>query len=244
MEKEKASAREWHVHKAIPEDLPMIAELEKTAFRKPWSLSGIESFYYKKTSDIYVWRDRNRISGFIMAEHILEQGELQRIAIVPFIRRMGIGTLFLQEFRERYRKMGVETIYLEVRESNKIARNFYKKSGFEEYGRRAKYYTDPMEDAILMFWDDPHPLQSLPLESESSSPYNDSCKEEESMICNVCGNKLTEKTDFVEIKKEWGYFSNKDTEIHELKICERCYDRIVKQFEVPPKVTEKNEILS
>lgn len=64
------------------------------------------------------------------------------------------------------------------------------------------------------------------------------------MICNVCGNKLTEKTDFVEIKKEWGYFSNKDTEIHELKICERCYDRIVKQFEVPPKVTEKNEILS
>ena len=32
MEKEKATAREWHVHRAIPEDLPMIAELEKVSF--------------------------------------------------------------------------------------------------------------------------------------------------------------------------------------------------------------------
>ena len=124
MDKAKANAREWHVHKALPEDLPMIAELERLSFHKQWSLESIDSFYYKKTSDIYVWRDRNKISGYVMAEHILEQGELQRIAIVPFIRKMGIGTLLLQEFRERYRKMGVETIYLEVRESNEIARNF------------------------------------------------------------------------------------------------------------------------
>ena len=244
MDKAKANAREWHVHKALPEDLPMIAELERLSFHKQWSLESIDSFYYKKTSDIYVWRDRNKISGYVMAEHILEQGELQRIAIVPFIRKMGIGTLLLQEFRERYRKMGVETIYLEVRESNEIARNFYKKSGFEEYGRRPKYYSDPMEDAILMFWDDPDPIHSLPVESEETSSYNDSGKEEETMVCNVCGNKINDKSDFIDIKKEWGYFSNKDTEIHEFKICERCYDRIVKQFEIPPKVTEKSEVLS
>ena len=51
-------------------------------------------------------------------------------------------------------------------------------------------------------------------------------------------------SDYIEVKKEWGYFSNKDTQIHEFKICERCYDRIVKQFEISPKVTEKSEILS
>ncbi|WP_253288064.1 ribosomal protein S18-alanine N-acetyltransferase [Anaerostipes sp. MSJ-23] len=244
MERDKQNAREWHVHKAQPQDLPMIAEIEKLSFHKPWSEEGIESFYYKKTSDIYVWRDRNRISGYIMAEHILEQGELQRIAIVPFIRSMGIGTLFLQEFRERYRKMGVETIYLEVRESNNIARNFYKKNGFEEHGRRPKYYTNPMEDAILMFWDDPNPLQTLPVETTHETSYNESCKEDKSMLCNVCGNPLKEKSDFIEVKKEWGYFSDKDTQIHEFKICERCYDRMIKQFEIPPRVTEKKEILS
>lgn len=244
MEKSKATARQWHVHKALPEELPMIAEIEKISFRRPWSLASIESFYYKKTSDIYVWRDRNRISGYIMGEHILEQGELQRIAIVPFIRNKGIGSLFYQEFRERYRKMGVETIYLEVRESNKAARHFYKKCGFEEHGRRPKYYSDPMEDAILMFWDDPNPIQRLPVESESETSYNEECKEEQIMVCNVCGNELKEKTDYIKIQKEWGYFSEKDTEIHEFNICERCYDRLVKQFEVMPKITEKKEILS
>ena len=48
----------------------------------------------------------------------------------------------------------------------------------------------------------------------------------------------------IDALKAAGYFSNKDTQIHEFKICERCYDRIVKQFEISPKVTEKSEILS
>ena len=64
------------------------------------------------------------------------------------------------------------------------------------------------------------------------------------MKCNVCRQLLKDKSDYIEIKKEWGYFSDKDTQIHEFRICEKCYDRIVKQFEIPPRVTEKNEILS
>ena len=54
------------------EDLPMIAEIEKLSFHRPWSFDSIEAFYYRKTSDIYVWRDRNRISGYIIAEHVLD----------------------------------------------------------------------------------------------------------------------------------------------------------------------------
>ena len=61
MDKSSITAREWHVRKALPEDLPMIAEIEKLSFHRPWSFDSIESFYYRKTSDIYVWRDRNRI---------------------------------------------------------------------------------------------------------------------------------------------------------------------------------------
>ena len=53
MDKNNASAREWHVKKAEPEDLKMIAEIEKLSFDRPWSYESIESFYYKKTSDIY-----------------------------------------------------------------------------------------------------------------------------------------------------------------------------------------------
>ena len=244
MDKSSITAREWHVRKALPEDLPMIAEIEKPSFHRPWSFDSIESFYYRKTSDIYVWRDRNRISGYIIAEHVLDQAELHRIAMIPFIRKMGIGTLLFHEFRRRYQEIGVDTIYLEVRESNEAAYQFYLKNGFEEYGRRAKYYKDPIEDAILMFCEISTDDQSFPLDSSETPVYNDERKEENEMKCNVCGQLLNNKTDYIEVKKEWGYFSNKDTQIHEFKICERCYDRIVKQFEISPKVTEKSEILS
>ena len=244
MDKSSITAREWHVRKALPEDLPMIAEIEKLSFHRPWSFDSIESFYYRKTSDIYVWRDRNRISGYIIAEHVLDQAELHRIAMIPFIRKMGIGTLLFHEFRRRYQEIGVDTIYLEVRESNEAAYQFYLKNGFEEYGRRAKYYKDPIEDAILMFCEISTDDQSFPLDSSETPVYNDERKEENEKKCNVCGQLLNNKTDYIEVKKEWGYFSNKDTQIHEFKICERCYDRIVKQFEISPKVTEKSEILS
>ena len=127
---------------------------------------------------------------------------------------------------------------------NKVDIYFFVKNGFEEYGRRAKYYKDPIEDAILMFCETSTDDQSFPLDSSETPVYNDERKEENEMKCNVCGQLLNNKTDYIEVKKEWGYFSNKDTQIHEFKICERCYDRIVKQFEISPKVTEKSEILS
>ena len=60
--------------------------------------------------------------------------------------------------------------------------------------------------------------------------------------CNACGRQIEKEALWV--RKEWGYFSEKDTEIHEFKICEKCYDRMIKQFEIPPKVTQKKEILS
>ena len=151
----------------------MVAEIERLSFSRPWSLESIKSFYYRKTSDIYVWRDRNRISGYIIAEHVLDQAEIHRIAIVPFIRKMGIGTLLFQEFERRYQELGVETIYLEVRESNEAAYQFYLKNGFEEYGRRAKYYKDPIEDAVLMFCDASVNNQSLPLDSSDTTSYNE-----------------------------------------------------------------------
>ena len=50
--------------------------------------------------------------------------------MIPFIRKMGIGTLLFQEFERRYQELGVETIYLEVRESNEAAYQFYLKNGF------------------------------------------------------------------------------------------------------------------
>lgn len=53
--------------------------------------------------------------------------------------------------------------------------------------------------------------------------------------CNSCGRKLKYQNgilqeDVLSVKKEWGYFSNKDMEFHEFVICEDCYDKLVAGF--------------
>lgn len=70
----------------------------------------------------------------------------------------------------------------------------------------------------------------------------------ERIFCNVCGQEIEIrngilKTDLFEVTKEWGYFSNKDLEIHKFKICEACYDKLIASFKVPVKIIKKTEIL-
>ena len=66
--------------------------------------------------------------------------------------------------------------------------------------------------------------------------------------CNCCGKEIKEeqgmpKEDVLTIVKDWGYFSKKDMERHQLIICEACYDKWVSGFRIPPEVTERTEVL-
>ncbi len=68
-------------------------------------------------------------------------------------------------------------------------------------------------------------------------------------ICNSCGRSLEMRNGILQedaliIKKEWGYFSRKDLEIHELILCEECYDKWAGQLKISPEISEKNEVLS
>ncbi|MEE1313174.1 MAG: hypothetical protein UHS41_05440 [Lachnospiraceae bacterium] len=62
-------------------------------------------------------------------------------------------------------------------------------------------------------------------------------------ICNGCGRKINDKQqDFLHVKKEWGYFSSKDLELHEFCLCEECYDKLLSVLEIPVEVKEITEV--
>ena len=68
------------------------------------------------------------------------------------------------------------------------------------------------------------------------------------IYCNSCGKKIEttdniKREDYLSIKKEWGYFSKKDGEIHSIFLCESCYDIWTKQFKLPVKVEKQTELL-
>lgn len=60
------------------------------------------------------------------------------------------------------------------------------------------------------------------------------------IICNKCGKEILVKNGIAEeevlsVEKRWGYFSNKDNELHEFDLCENCYDEFVKTFAIAIK---------
>ena len=55
------------------------------------------------------------------------------------------------------------------------------------------------------------------------------------IICNKCGKEIVE-ADALSVDKRWGYFSEKDNEVHKFDLCEECYDELVSKFQIPIEI--------
>lgn len=90
-----------------------------------------------------------RVAGFVIASVVGAQAEIESIAVAPGVQRRGIGRALMEALIAELRGLGVAEVLLEVRESNRSAAALYGKAGFVQSGRRAGYYRDPEEDAVL-----------------------------------------------------------------------------------------------
>ena len=57
----------------------------------------------------------------------------------------------------------------------------------------------------------------------------------ETYICNKCGKDMKQE-DVLSVDKRWGYFSEKDNEVHHFDLCETCYDEIISTFQIPVEI--------
>ena len=76
--------------------------------------------------------------------------DLLTIATVPRARRRGLAAAMLRELIGLARAAGCRAVLLEVRVSNDAARALYARHGFTTAGWRRRYYTAPVEDALVM----------------------------------------------------------------------------------------------
>lgn len=75
-----------------------------------------------------------------------------------------------------------------------------------------------------------------------------SMRQAKKIYCNMCGKEFHLDNEIVKegilsVEKCWGYFSEKDGEIHELDLCEACYDKLIKQFKIPVTVKKQKEFV-
>ena len=91
--------------------------------------------------------------GFILCLAAADQCEILTICVLPEWRRKGLASKLLRSITKRARNIGIKKIFLEVAENNNLARKLYINQGFEEFGRRQKYYGigHKRVDAIKLF---------------------------------------------------------------------------------------------
>jgi ribosomal-protein-alanine acetyltransferase len=90
------------------------------------------------------------ITGFLMGREVADEAEVFYLAVAPKYRLQGHGGALVSAAIDGMRSRGIKNLFLEVRESNLGAIEFYKAFGFSKIGYRKAYYRDPQEAAITM----------------------------------------------------------------------------------------------
>lgn len=128
-----------------------ISAIEDALFSDPWSRASLRFCMENPVYDFTVALDtEGAVAGFLIAGVLPPEIEISTVAVRGDLRRQGIGRSLLGQLLEKGAKRGCDTVFLEVRASNRAAIGLYRSLGFEEYGVRKRYYSAPVEDAILM----------------------------------------------------------------------------------------------
>ena len=127
-----------------------VAAIERESFSCPWSADSFRQAGEMENSIFLVLREGENTAGFGIILTVAGEGELVDIAVSPAYRKKGYGQALMTALLTEAQVQNIETLYLEVRQSNAAARHLYEKNGFEAMGVRKKYYRDPVEDAVLM----------------------------------------------------------------------------------------------
>lgn len=90
------------------------------------------------------------IVGFAIASVLPPRAELETIAVAKSHQREGLGWQLLHGLMASLKAENLHEVVLEVRHSNRSAIALYMSTGFLLTGSRPSYYTDPVEDAVLM----------------------------------------------------------------------------------------------
>lgn len=133
-------------------DLDAIVEIEQASFNNPTTREWYEEELRRPdVCFIYVLRTTDYpVAGFCAFWRVVEQIHINNLAIRPGLRGHGLGSRLLRGVIAEAARLGATTATLEVRRSNLAALSLYTNAGFEQAGIRQNYYTQPVEDALVL----------------------------------------------------------------------------------------------
>ncbi|TVY01100.1 ribosomal protein S18-alanine N-acetyltransferase [Cohnella terricola] len=133
-------------------DVPTIVDIEREVFTAPWSE---EAFRNELTHNLFakymVMEHEEAVIGYGGMWLIIDEAHVTNIAIREPYQGRGYGRSLLREMMKTARFLGARRMTLEVRVTNERAQSLYRKMGFAPSGVRPNYYSDNLEDALIMW---------------------------------------------------------------------------------------------
>jgi [ribosomal protein S18]-alanine N-acetyltransferase len=132
-----------------------VLAVEHASFTNPWTREMyVSELGNQGVSFCYVARSPSHgVVGFCSFWRVLEELHINNLAVLPEFRRHGVGSALLARSLQEGAALGARRATLEVRRSNEAARMLYERFGFTIAGVRRAYYTNPVEDALILWKD-------------------------------------------------------------------------------------------
>lgn len=133
------------------EDLEAVMQIELRAYPFPWS-RGIFRDCLRAGYPAWVLECDQEIIGYGVLSVAADEAHVLNLCTAPHARGRGHGRRLLRALMQQARGRGAQRLFLEVRPSNPHAMALYEAEGFNEIGRRPRYYPahEGREDAVVM----------------------------------------------------------------------------------------------
>ena len=130
-------------------DAAAMQALEAACFSLPWSREQCRAAFDQQAFVAYGLEEAGVLQGYISLYRAADELEVLNLAVLPAVRRRGLGERLLRTALQEAEKTGINRALLEVRTGNAPAIALYEKCGFVRVGKRPRYYADTGEDALI-----------------------------------------------------------------------------------------------
>lgn len=139
------------IRRMTEQDIDNVYNLEKESFSCPWSRQAFIETLEKECYDffvVYAGDEHVATAGFTYTK---PEADISNVCVKDSYRHRGIASRLLEYMIDTALGEGVNAFTLEVRCKNENAIGLYKKVGFKEEGVRKNFYTNPQDDALIMW---------------------------------------------------------------------------------------------
>ena len=147
---ENVKRKKIYPEKLTADALDGVAELEKLCFSQPWSKRSLELLLNDGIGVGMVCRQDGIVCAYGGMMCAVDEGQITNVATHPDFRRKGFAKAVVEALVKYAKNNHLDSISLEVRESNAAAIALYSSFGFKVEGKRKDFYTKPVEAALVM----------------------------------------------------------------------------------------------